>query len=77
MDDILEHPLFEERQMVEQFYTSNGARRKTLGIPVKLSETPGSLRSAPASFGNDTDSILIELGYSDEKIEDLRGKGVL
>ena len=49
---------------------------KTLGVPVKLSKTPGSIRSAPVSFGASTIAILRELGYSDEAIADFQKNDV-
>jgi len=35
-----------------------------LGIPVKLSDTPGSIRSTAVGFGGSTGRILAELGYT-------------
>jgi crotonobetainyl-CoA:carnitine CoA-transferase CaiB-like acyl-CoA transferase len=46
------------------------------GVPVKMSLTPG--RVAPACLtGQHTDSILAELGYAPEQIEDLKGRRVV
>lgn len=51
---------------------------EAFGIIPKLSETPGQIwRGAPA-LGQDTEIILKELlGYSDNEIEALKGKGVI
>jgi crotonobetainyl-CoA:carnitine CoA-transferase CaiB-like acyl-CoA transferase len=48
-----------------------------LGIPVKLSETPGAVHTAPAAFGENTDQILGNLGYDKAEIKALREKGVV
>jgi crotonobetainyl-CoA:carnitine CoA-transferase CaiB-like acyl-CoA transferase len=40
-----------------------------LGVPIKLSETPGRWRSFSPSYGQDTDKILEELGFSPGEIE--------
>jgi crotonobetainyl-CoA:carnitine CoA-transferase CaiB-like acyl-CoA transferase len=66
-------PLFKLREMVTQTDQPTPA----LGVPVKLSATPGAVRKAPAAFGEDTDRILGELGYGDAEIRALRGKGVV
>jgi len=49
----------------------------TLGTPVKLSDTPASLRTAPAKFGEHTESVLAGLGYRAEEIARLRRDGVV
>jgi crotonobetainyl-CoA:carnitine CoA-transferase CaiB-like acyl-CoA transferase len=46
---------------------------KLLGTPMKLSATPGSVRTAPPTLGQHTDAVLHEdLGLSAEQIGDLR-----
>jgi len=49
----------------------------TLGTPIKLSDTPASLRTPPAKFGEHTDAVLAALGYDREAIETLRRDGVV
>lgn len=47
------------------------------GVAIKLSQTPGGVRSMPAAPGEHTDEILRELGYRDEQITDLRDRKVI
>ncbi|MGM5034973.1 CaiB/BaiF CoA transferase family protein [Tardiphaga sp. 803_E3_N1_3] len=42
---------------------------KALGIPIKMSRTPGSLRSTPKTLGADTREICREAGLSDVEID--------
>ena len=71
--EAMQDPLFKVRKMV----SATNQTTPDLGVPVKLSETPGSLRTAPAAFGENTDRILEELGYSESEIKELREKGVV
>ena len=42
-----------------------------LGIPVKLSGTPGAIRRTAPQIGEHTAEVLREAGFSDEEIEAL------
>ena len=44
---------------------------------MKLSATPGPIRSAPPLLGEHTDEILAELGYDAAAVADLRARGVV
>jgi crotonobetainyl-CoA:carnitine CoA-transferase CaiB-like acyl-CoA transferase len=41
---------------------------RTLGIPVKLSETPGQVRLPAPLLGEPTEGVLREAGFSAEEI---------
>ncbi len=69
LSEVLEDPLFRHREMVVEIEQNDGKISKTLGIPVKLSETPGTVRTSPVDFGASTTTILLELGYSANEIE--------
>lgn len=48
------------------------------GLPVRLSKTPGSVRSLGPELGQDTELILFEtLGYSWDEIAELKAKGAI
>ena len=50
---------------------------KTLGFPVKMSDTPAGIRLPAPQLGQHNEEILAELGYSREKIKELKEKGVV
>jgi len=51
---------------------------KAFGIVPKFSDTPGQVWRGAPTIGQDTTGILSEiLGYTPEKIEDLRAKGFI
>jgi crotonobetainyl-CoA:carnitine CoA-transferase CaiB-like acyl-CoA transferase len=47
------------------------------GPPIKLSETPATIRSAPARFGEHTDEVLRGLGFPAAEVARLRSEGVV
>ena len=77
LDEVLAAPLFKEREMVMDRPGATGKPEKTLGVAVKLSETPGSVRNASISFGADTEAILEEYGYSAEQIRQFAAEDVI
>jgi hypothetical protein len=44
---------------------------------VKLSETPGSLRTLPVDFGENTREVLEEQGYTKPEIDDFFVRGIV
>jgi crotonobetainyl-CoA:carnitine CoA-transferase CaiB-like acyl-CoA transferase len=45
--------------------------------PLKLTETPPSIRRPPPLLGQHNQDVLAELGYSPQQIAALRQKGVI
>ncbi len=77
LDEAMENPLFMEREMVVNLKAGNGSELRLLGVPVKLSDTPGSVRTFPPTFGENTVDILKEFGVSDKKIQEFFENGVI
>jgi len=50
---------------------------KGIGTPVRLSRTPGSLKSAPPKFSQHAHEVLKEHGFDEAQIEKLAAAGVL
>ncbi len=61
-DQLFNHPQILQRRMVETVQHPEAGEVKTLGIPVKLSETPGTIRAAAPLLGQHRGEIMGELG---------------
>ena len=75
--DIAEDPHYRARDMILKQVTRDGHEIEVPGIVPKLSATPGSVRSSAPRLGDDTDSVLAELGLSAEAITALRTRNVV
>ncbi len=68
LDEALDSELVRAREMVVEMEQPQIGPVRLLGVPVKLSRTPGDpTRPAPA-FGEHTAEVLGEAGYSEEEV---------
>ncbi len=74
---VFEDPHTQAREMMVEMEHPVEGTVKGLGIPVKLSETPGKIRHAAPLLGEHTEETLSQLGYSEEEITDLRERKVI
>lgn len=77
LDEALTSPLFREREMVVDLPEKNGKPQTAIGVPVKLSETPGTIRTPPVAFGQNTAEILQQYGYSNQEIRELAEQDII
>ena len=70
--EVLADPQLDARRMIETIDHVTAGAIRLLGVPIKLSATPGSVRIAPPGLGQHTDRILEECGLSRIDIEALR-----
>jgi len=75
--EVLKNPLFREREMIVEVTDKDGIKTLVIGVPVKLSETPGSVLTPPVAFAENTEAILKELGYSKKQIKELSDMEVI
>ena len=65
------------RGMVVDLVHPGAGPIKALGVPVKLSETPGAVERPAPLLGQDTAAILTELGYGEAEQRALRAEGII
>ncbi len=75
--EMHQDPQARARDMVVEVPHSRLGPVETLGLPIKLSETPGGvIRGAPL-LGEHSREVLAEAGYGTDEIERLVGEGVV
>ena len=77
LQELFADPQIHAREMVAQLEHATIGPLRMLGIPVKLSDTPGAVRTPPPRLGQHTDDVLQELGLSAAAIVDLRRQKVI
>ena len=77
LDEALDSELVRARQMVVDVDQpgTNGVRQ--LGVPIKLSRTPGGPSGPGPVLGGHTEEVLATLGYSDEEVDALKEAGAV
>ena len=77
LSELFADPQVQHRGLVVEMEHPAAGRIRQTGIPVRLSVTPGSIRTPPPQLGEHTDAILSELGYDGAAIARLRQDGVV
>jgi crotonobetainyl-CoA:carnitine CoA-transferase CaiB-like acyl-CoA transferase len=65
------------RDMIVDLDHPGAGAIKALGVPVKLSDTPGAVDRAAPLLGQDNAALLAELGYSETEQRALRDQGIV
>ena len=77
LDELSNDPQLIHRKMILELDHPELGKVKQPGISLKLSQTPGSIRSFGPAMGQHTEEVMLDLGYSKERIEELRKEGTI
>lgn len=77
VDQVMTDPQVLANDMVVSAPTPDGFEMQLVGLPFKLSATPGEPGAAPPRPGQHNQQILSELGFTEREIEQLERDGVL
>ncbi|HLQ96334.1 MAG TPA: CaiB/BaiF CoA-transferase family protein [Pseudogracilibacillus sp.] len=76
--DIMQHPHYLEREMIQNFPLDKEEEVKIPGVVPKMSETPGGTKWLGPDIGEHTKEILTNyLAYDAEKMKELKDKGII
>lgn len=76
IEALFDDPQVKHNEMVVELRHPKLGRIRQMGIPVRLSVTPGRLVRPAPMLGQHTDEVLREYGFSPEEIAELQAKGV-
>jgi len=77
VDEVFADPQTVSREMVQTVAHATLGEVRVTGVPVKLSETPGSVRTGPPTLGQHSAAILVELGYDQQAVRALADSGAV
>ena len=75
--DVENDPQLQARRMIYEETHPVCGRIKGIGVPLKFSDTHACPSGPSPALGEDTKSLLQEIGYTKEKIEALRREGII
>ncbi len=77
LDEVFEDPQVIHNEMVIEAKHPAYGTVKLTGFPVKLSDTPATLRISPPTVGEHNEEVLSEFGYTDDEVRALQEDGVV
>jgi alpha-methylacyl-CoA racemase len=75
--EALDSELVKAREMVVELDQPGAGPVKQLGVPIKLSRTPGAVDEPGPGLGEHTDEVLAALGYGEADIAALKESGAV
>ncbi|MDO8531680.1 MAG: CaiB/BaiF CoA-transferase family protein [Dehalococcoidia bacterium] len=77
MDELASDPHIRHRKMLTEFHDPKLGAVPQVGVGIKLSDTPGSIRSIAPKQGQHTEEVLRSLKYTPEQIAAMRQGGAV
>ena len=77
MAQVYADPQVIARDMVVEIDHPAAGPIRNIGIPIKFSETPGTVRRPPPRLGEHTQEVLLQFEYTVDEIETLEHRGIV
>src|SRR5437870_7439963 len=77
VEEMVRDPQVNHRRMIVDVEHPTHGRVRQIGIAIKLSDTPGTIRSAAPLPSEHTEGVLKDLGLAAAEIADLKRKGIV
>ena len=76
-EEVCAHPQLAANEIISSVSHPTRGEIKMLGLPVKLTKTPGCPQGPSPLLGQHTEEILLKLGYKSKDIVELEKQGVI
>ncbi len=73
LSEVIADRQFRERGLFPE-WEGGGPHRSMVNHPLRFSETPASIRRPAPALGEHTEEVLLDLGYTPQEIERIRGE---
>ncbi len=77
MQEAFAHPQLNHREMLLEVEHPTEGAVPQLGFPIKLSQTPCEIRTAPPLLGEHTEEVMAAAGYASSQIAAMREEGAI
>jgi crotonobetainyl-CoA:carnitine CoA-transferase CaiB-like acyl-CoA transferase len=77
IDKVVTQPQVQARDMIQEIELEGLGMMSMAGLPIKMGESPGSIRLPPPRLGQHTAEILTEMGYAQERLKTLADQGAI
>jgi len=74
-EDLVEDPQVAHNEILATVQHPAGGDVRVVGMPMRFSETPGTIRIGPPAVGQHTDEVLASIGYDEAAVAALRADG--
>jgi crotonobetainyl-CoA:carnitine CoA-transferase CaiB-like acyl-CoA transferase len=76
-EDVVGDPQVEHNDLITTVPHPDGTDLRVVGVPMRFSQTPGTIRSGPPAVGEHTDEVLRSIGLGDDDLARLREEGCI
>lgn len=77
INELIDSKLVKDRKMIVAITDPARGKMQVINTAIKMSSTPGSARTCPPRFGQDTSNILKELGYDERQVLQFQKTGII
>src|SRR3954462_15246141 len=77
VEDGIDDPQVAHNGLLTTVERPDGEPMRVVGMPIRFSATPGTVRAGPPSVGQHTNEVLASVGFSDEEIAAMRDEGAV
>jgi crotonobetainyl-CoA:carnitine CoA-transferase CaiB-like acyl-CoA transferase len=77
-DDVVDDPQVAHNELLTTVpHPNDRSDVRVVGVPMRFSATPGTIRSGPPAVGQHTGEVLRELGFDDDELRAMHDEGVV